>query len=159
MVRRAYRAFPLLVLMAAFGGSLHAQTGKTITIRFVDGKTGEAIKPSNIQIRLDRQQTSHDQWVKQNDDGTANFVVPESATDMSVHATYDNSTEYYINCDSAKQKDTSAEHWYVVSEILTAGVVTPNGCGKPKDADKLKVDPKPGEFVLFVRQRNWRERD
>jgi len=159
MVRRAYRAFLLLVLMAGLGGSLHAQTGKTITIRVVDGKTGEAVKPSNLQVSLDHRQSSQGEWVRQNDDGTTNVTVPAGATEISIHATYDNSTEYYINCDSAKLKDTSAEHWYMISEILTAGVVTPNGCAKPKDADRLKVDPTPGEFVLFVRKRNWREQD
>ncbi len=145
--------------MAALGCSLHAQTGKNITIRVVDGKTGEAIKPSNVQVSLDRRESSHSEWVRQNGDGTADVTVPEGTTEISVHATYDNSTEYYINCDSAKLKDTSAEHWYVVSEILTAGVVTPNSCAKPKDIDKLKVDPRPGEFVLFVRKRNWREQN
>jgi hypothetical protein len=145
--------------MVVLGSALRAQSGKTITIRFVDGKTGEAVTPSNIQVSLDRKQSSHSEWVRQNDDGTADVRVPASTTEISVHATYDNSTEYYINCDSAKQKDTSARHWYMVSDILTAGIVTPNGCGKPKDAEKLKVDPRPGEFVLFVRKHNWREPD
>jgi len=159
MVRRAFRALLLPVLIAALGCFLYAQTGKKFTIRVVDGKTGEDIKPSNIQVSLDRRQSSHNEWVRQNDDGTADVTVPEGTTEISVHATYDNSTEYYINCDSAKLKNTSIEHWYVISDILTAGVVTPNGCAKPKDVDKLKVDPKPGEFVLFVRRRNWREQN
>ena len=159
MVRRAYRALLLPVLIAALGCFLHGQTGKNITIRVVDGRTGEVIKPSNVQVSLDRRESSHNEWVRQNEDGTADLTVPEGTTEISVHATYDNSTEYYINCDSAKLKNTSIEHWYAVTEILTAGVVTPNGCAKLKDVDRLKVDSKPGEFVLFVRKRNWREQN
>ena len=159
MVRRAYRRLVLPVLIVALGGFLHAQIGKKITIRVVDGRTGEAIQPSNVQVSLDRRESSQNEWVRQNDDGTADLTVPAGTAEISVHATYDNSTEYYINCDSAKLKNTSIPHWYAVSEILTAGVVTPNGCAKPKDVEKLKLDPKPGEFVLFVRKRNWREQN
>ena len=44
-----------------------------------------------------------------------------------------------------------------MSDILTKGVVAPDDCVKPKDAEKVKVTPNPDEFVLFVRKRNWRE--
>lgn len=159
MVRRAYRAFPLLVLLAALCGSLQAQTGKAITIRVFDGKTGDVIKPSNVQIRLDRQPSSDNQWVKQNDDGSTNITVPPGSTDIMVRATYDNSTEFYINCDAAKERDTSADHWYPISAILSQGVVMPDNCVKPQAAGKVTVAPKPGEFDIFVRRRKWREQD
>lgn len=157
MVRRAFRALPLVILLAALSGSLQAQTGKAITIRVFDGKTGDVIKPSNVQIRLDRQQSSDNQWVKQNDDGSTSITVPPGSTEITVHATYDNSTEYYVNCDAAKERDTSAEHWYSISAILSDGVVMPNNCVKPQVAAKVTVTAKPGELDLFVRRRKWRE--
>lgn len=159
MLQQALRAFTLLVLLAALGGSLQAQTGKAITIRVFDGKTGDVIKPSNIQIRLDRKQSSDNQWVKQNDDGSTSITVPPGSTEITVHATYDNSTEYYVNCDAAKERDTSAEHWYSISSILSEGVVMPNNCVKPQVAAKVTVTAKPGEFDIFVRKRKWREQE
>ena len=44
-----------------------------------------------------------------------------------------------------------------MTDILASGIVDSNDCVKPKDADKLKVDAKPGELVVFVRKQNWRE--
>lgn len=159
MAHRGSRASLLFVLAVALGSSLQAQSGKTITIRVFDGKTGESLKPSNVQVSLDRAQSSHSEWIKQNDDGSANVLIPEGTTEILVRATYDNSMEYYINCDAAKERDTSAGHWYAISEILTAGVVMPNGCVKPKDAERVKLAPKPGELDLFVRRHNWREQE
>jgi hypothetical protein len=49
------------------------------------------------------------------------------------------------------------DRWYKISDILTLGVVAPNGCGGKKVADKLQVIAKPGEFVFFVRKLNARE--
>jgi len=44
-----------------------------------------------------------------------------------------------------------------VTDIVTSGLAIPNECIKPKDAGKVSRDVKPGEFVLFVRKRNWKE--
>ncbi len=130
---------------------------KTITVRVLDGKTGEKVEPDNIEVRINRSQTAHIEWVKMNDDGTIGLQLPETATALSVRATYDGSTDYYVNCDMAKQKVTAGESWYPVRDILTDGLVIPNDCVKPKDAGKVKADAKPGELVLYVRKRNWKE--
>ncbi len=130
---------------------------KQITVKVLDGKTAEKISPDNVEVRINRQQSAHIEWVKLNDDGTILLTLPDTATAVSVRATYANSTDYYVNCDMAKQKDPSAESWFPVSDIITDGLVIPNECVRPKDADKVKVDRKPGEFVLFVRKRNWKE--
>jgi hypothetical protein len=147
MFRRTYCALLLLVCTGFACNVLHAQTARTITIRVLDGKTGLVISPSNLQVRFKHQ----------NDDGTIEVKIPDGATALSIHATYDNSTSYYVNCDVARQKDASIESWYPVADILTQGIKMPNECGKAKDAAKLKVEVKPGEFVLFVRKRNWWE--
>jgi 5-hydroxyisourate hydrolase-like protein (transthyretin family) len=144
--------------IACLGVACLAQAvSQKITVRVLDGKTGEKIEPDNIEVRINRSQTAHIEWVKMNDDGTIGLQLPEAATALSVRATYDGSTDYYVNCDMAKQKDTAAESWYPVRDILTDGLVIPNDCVKAKDAGKVKVDAKPGELVLYVRKRNWKE--
>lgn len=134
-----------------------AHSQQKIVIRVLDGKTGDKIHPDNLEARVNRLEATHVEWVKLNDDGTVGLQLPDNATALSVRATYANSVEYYVNCDMAKQKDTAAETWYPVKDIVTDGLVIPNDCVKPKDAGKVKADAKPGELVLFVRKRNWKE--
>jgi hypothetical protein len=151
MIRRTHGALLLLVCMAASCGFLQAQTNKTITIRMLDGRTGKILETSNVLIRINRQETVHADWVKQNEDGTGKLTLPPDATVLTAHATYDTTMQIYVNCDSVKDKVAAAEHWYTVSEILTSGMVAPNGCSK------RTAVAKPGEFVFFVRPNNWRE--
>lgn len=157
MLGRTLWVFLLAVGMGGLCGIADAETGRTIRIQVRDGRTGQKISPSNIQVKFDRKQTANPEWVKQNEDGSTEIKVPEGSVSLSVHATYDNSMEYYINCDATRQKDTSTESWYPVGEILSAGLSMPNECVRPKSAEKLKDETKPGEFVLWVRKRNWRE--
>lgn len=154
------RSIDLMLFTACLGILFLVQPAgaqQKITVRVLDGKTGERIRPDNLEARINRQQTAHIEWVKIQDDGTAELLLPESATALYVRATYAESTDYYVNCDMAKQKDTSAESWYPVKDILSEGLVIPNDCVKAKDAAKVKTDPKPGELVLYVRKRNWKE--
>jgi hypothetical protein len=149
-----------LLVLAACAGFIFVPQGwaqKKFTVKVLDGKTGEKISPNNIEARINRQSSNHVEWVKLNDDGTAELTLPDNATAVSVRATYGNSTEYYVNCDMAKQKDPSAESWFPVGDIISDGLVIQNECVRAKDASKVKVDPKPGEFVLFVRKKNWKE--
>lgn len=138
-------------------GLLPAQSEKTVIVRVVDGKTGHAVTPDNLQVRFKNQGGIHAVWVKQKDDGTSEMNIPDGATAISLRATYDASMNYYVNCDVARQKDTTLESWYPVEDILSSGVKTPDECIKEKDADKINVDVKPGEFVLFVRKKIWLE--
>ncbi len=159
MELRIYRAFLLPVWTAAICISAFAQSARTITIRLLDGKTGEPLTPSNIMVRLDHKEAVNSDWVRQKDDGTAEVTLPGDASVVAVHATYDNSMEFYINCDVGRQKDTASERWYPVSEILTTGIVAPNECSSHWNGNKLRMEAKPGEFVVFLRRRNWREQD
>lgn len=159
MLRRAYCALLPVMWMIALCATLHAQAGKTITLRLLDGKTGRVVAPTGFLVRANHQPTLHGEWVQKNDDGTAELNIPEGISVLSIQATYENSMEIYFNCDSPKQAANPSELWYPVSEILTTGLVAPDGCVKPKAADKLKVTAKPGEFVFFVRKLGWREQD
>jgi hypothetical protein len=155
--------------MAALGGWLHAQTGKTITVRMLDGKSGKLITTSTYLVRVDHEPIVHADWVTPNEDGTGKLSVPRSASLLSIQGTYDTSMTIYVNCDSASEKTNPIDRWYSIAEIFSLGVAAPNDCVKPAEAAKFKplakLKPvatstpaaKPGEFVFYVRKQNWRE--
>jgi hypothetical protein len=148
----------LILLIAAFSGLLSAQSEKSIVIRLLDGKTGKPVEASNFQIRVDHQDAAHPNWVMQNADGTAKLTVPGSASLLSIHATYDDAIETFVNCDAATGKADMIEHWLVIKDILSTGMAVPDSCVNPGIAAKLMPAVKPGEIVLFVRKLNTRER-
>jgi len=146
-----FRAFIALLSAAVLCASLHAQTENTIHVRLLDGKTGLPVKASNYLVRIDHHDTAHNEWVQMNDDGTVTVTLPPDAREIAVKATYDMSTETYINCEVAKESDKQRDIWYPIAQILKSGVVAPNECSQ------THYTAKPGEFVFFVRKLNWRE--
>jgi len=157
------RVFLLIVCLATFCGSVCAQAGKTITVRMIDTRTGILIASSNFLVRINHQQEEHGNWVEKNEDGTGNLTLPANAEVVSIHATYESATLIYANCDADKDHGSadhapSPDHWYPIADILSKGVVAPNGCIGKKVPEKLQVVAKPGEFVFFVRPLNSRER-
>jgi hypothetical protein len=156
MARKTRHVLLLILCAAACCAAFLAQSGqaqalKTIKIKILDARTARPFTPSNFLVRINHQETVHADWVRINDDGSAKLTVPEDAVDVSIQATYDSATEFYVNCDSAREKRNPVQHWYAVSTILAEGIVAPNGCGK------MTETPHPGEFVFFARKENWRE--
>lgn len=151
----------MLVGLGVLGttAGLSSQQGRTITVRILNGKTGSEVNASNVLIQFDHHRVVSGDWYWQNDDGSLTVKVPPEAHVISVHATYDAAMEYYTNCDMAKQKHTATDPWYPLADILNSGIVMPNDCVKRKDVDKIKIDPQKGVFVVYVRERNWREHD
>jgi hypothetical protein len=151
----------LLFCMAFLCGGMLAQTNKTVTIRVLDGKTGKPLLASGYLVRIDREQTVHANWAVENEDGTGKLTLPATAALFSIRATYDESTQTYVNCDSSTASALPVDRWYSISEILASGIVVSNNCGKPSDAAKIKPVAKPGELVVLVRrmstQEQWRE--
>ncbi len=141
----------MIVCVTVFCVSLYAQTVNTIHIRLLDGKTGQPVTPSNILPKVDHHNTVHNDWVHISDDGTVIVRVPADAKEFSVKATYNMAIDTYINCDVAKQSDRERDIWYPIADILKTGVVAPNECSK------THYTAKPGEFVFFVRKRDWRD--
>jgi hypothetical protein len=139
------------VCVLALCSPLFGQTGNIIHIRLLDGKTGLPVKADNYMVLVDHHDTAHNDWVKIGDDGSVTVTVPDGAKDFSVKATYDMSMETYVNCDAARENNRERDIWYPVSSILKTGVVAPNECSK------THYTAKPGEFVFFVRKRNWRD--
>ncbi len=145
-----------------------AQAGKTITLRMLDGRTGRLIATSDFLVQINHQREQHANWVTLNEDGTGKLALPPEATELSLHGMYDSSMSIFVNCDLQKGKGIleeqglletaqSPDHWYSVADILASGIVAPNGCLSKKEAAKQKFAAKPGEFVFFVRKKNWRE--
>ncbi len=132
---------------------LHAQSQNIVHIRILDGKTGLSVDASNFLVRVDHHQTIHNEWVRIDDDGTVTVTLPANVKEIAVKATYDLSLQTYIDCDIAKENDNERDVWYPVSAILQTGVVARNECGK------TNYTAKPGEFIFFVRKRNWREQE
>jgi hypothetical protein len=150
----------LILLTGAFLLSAQAPKNKpvTVTVRIFDGHSGERIVPDNVQVRVDRLSAAHIEWVQLADDGTATLTLPASTTSISVHGTYADSTEYYVNCDVSKQRNSARDAWYPLATVLSEGLVMPNECDKARNTRDLKFEAKPGEFVIFVRKRNLRDR-
>jgi len=146
----------LLAGLIGWCGALHAEPVKTITLRVFDGKSGRPVMPTGYQVRVDHLTMLHPDWVKQNDDGTAELTIPADASVVALQLAYDSSMELYINCSADKY--SFGDIWYPVSQIMTKGFVAANGCGKPKTNEKYKTTATPGELILFVREKNWRER-
>jgi hypothetical protein len=150
---RCLRLFALSLTIACMATQSRAQ--KTITVRVLDGRSGEKITPNNIEVHINRKLANHVEFVKMNDDGTAELTLPADATSFALRATYANSMDYYVNCDVARQKDTSVETWFPVDDALKDGIVMQDECRKSKDMQPASA--KPGELVLYVRKRGIRD--
>jgi len=146
----------LSLCLFAICGALQAQETKSITLKVFDGKTGHPVMATGFQVRADHLKEIHADWVKQNDDGSAELTIPANVHEVSIHLAYDNSMDVYVNCDA--QKNTFGDVWYLVPQIMSEGMVMANGCGHAKVNDKYKTTALPGELILFVREKNWFER-
>jgi hypothetical protein len=155
MARRTI-GLSLLVWLIALGAALHAEPTKTIIIKVYDGKSGHAVVPTGFQVRVDHLNTLHPDWVKQNDDGTAELTIPADTSLVALQLAYDHSMELYVNCDA--KRNEFGEVWYRIPDIMSKGMVMENGCGKAKVNEKFKTTAMPGELILFVRERNLKER-
>lgn len=161
---RPFRRSALVALWFALAaGIAQAQAGGAITLRMIDSHSGRMIANADFLVRIDHQPTEHADWVTPNDDGSGKLTVPADAKLILVHAKYDNAMSVYVNCDTESKgkiptlNTQGEDRWYAISDILGAGIVAHNGCGRGKD--DANFTPKPGEFVFFVRKHNWREAD
>jgi hypothetical protein len=145
----------LSVWLIALVGALGAEPPRTIVLKVFDGKSGKPIVPTGYQVRADHQPDLHADWVKAHDDGTAEITIPADTHEIALHLAYDNSMEIYVNCDA--EKNTFGDVWYRVPEIMSKGMVTENACGKAKANAKYKTTAAPGELIMFVRAKNWKE--
>lgn len=146
----------LLLCFVSLGSAYSAEPTKTIILKVFDGKSGKPLVPTGFQVRVDHLTMQHPDWVKANEDGTAEVTIPADTTAVALHLAYDNSMEIYVHCDA--DKNAFGDVWYHVPEITSKGLVATNTCSKSKENDKFKTTAAPGELILFVRQRNLKER-
>jgi hypothetical protein len=150
---------PLAALALCVCLLLHGQTApatSTITIRMYDARSGRQLKPDNLLVRLNHQDELHNDTLQIDDDGTGQVTIPAGAEFLAVEGTFDNSMEIYINCDTGKEKEDRRMHWYSIQDILHTGIIAPNECYNGK-YERPRVAVKPGEFLFYVRQRNWHD--
>jgi hypothetical protein len=146
----------LLLCSVLLGTAYCAEPTKTIIIKVFDGKSGHPVMPTGFQVRVDHQTMLHPDWVKQNEDGTAELTIPADTEVVALHLAYQNSMELYVNCDA--EKNAFGDVWYRVPETTSKGFVAANGCAKAKVNEKFKTTAAPSELILFVRERNLKER-
>ncbi|MGB6744865.1 MAG: hypothetical protein WBE38_14560 [Terracidiphilus sp.] len=161
-----FRSLVLLACAAAFALPLRAQTAPapaapptstTITIRMYDARSGRQLTPSNFLVRFNHQDEIHNESLRIDDDsGDGQLTVPAGSSFFSVEGTFNRSMDVYFNCDAAKESDDRRRHWYSISDILTTGVIAPNECFNGK-YERPRLAVKPGEFIFYVRERNWRD--
>jgi hypothetical protein len=146
-------------LLAPFGANPAPQGNapRVITLRMMDGRTGKRIATNDFIVRINHQATPHNNWIEQNEDGAARVTLPPEAETISIHASYDDTTQTYVNCDASDARTSarqpaSLEHWYSVAGILASGIVAQNNCIGKKVPDKLQVVAEAGQFIFFVRK-------
>lgn len=144
-------ALCLMLWMTLIFSAAYAQTNRTIEIRMLDSKTGKTIASSEFQVWINHAVGTNRQWVQPNKEGVGEMALPPNASVIAVHAQYGQAKFFYVNCDSIRDGGLHTDHWYPVAEILSSGIVAPNGC------NKRIVIAKPGEFVFFVRPQHWWE--
>ena len=72
-----------------------SQTGKTITVELRDGKTGMAVAPSDLLLRVDHHDTIQQQMGKDlNNNDTMTVLVPDDAKEISLQATSRGRNQY-----------------------------------------------------------------
>lgn len=151
---------PIMIALTCI--SLHAQAQKIVTIRMIDVRTGHPIETTDFLVQINHEKTEHANWVQQKEsDGPIQITVPPDATEIQIRGKYDNSMSIYVNCDTELERKKArgadiADHWYPIADILSKGLVAPDGC-KSKETGKQDYIAKPGEFVFFVRKHNWKE--
>jgi hypothetical protein len=163
--RSIFRALAVPVLLPVLCGGLPAPSSdapRIITLRMIDGHSGRPIATNDFIVRINHQKVPHNNWIEENEDGTARVTLPPDAETISIHATYESTTETYINCDSSAARSSAKQpapldHWYSIADILSSGTVAPNNCIGKKVPDKLQVVAEPGQFVFFVRKLNPKE--
>src|SRR5262249_30846563 len=111
MVRRTI-VFLFAIWAIALCGAMNAESTKTITLKVYDGKSGHPVMPSGYQVRVDHQTTFHNDWVKANEDGTAELTVPDGTHEIALHLAYNDSMDVYVNCDA--DKNSFGDVWYLV---------------------------------------------
>jgi len=136
-----------VVLALSLFAAPAALSQQQITVKALDARNGHPLKNVTIDIWFEhargvpRQSTT-------GADGTAVFTVPEG------ERTFLAAGEFIADCrgGNVAGKDYIHRNVYSVDEVLMAGTVGTNQCGK------ATAQPIRGTFTLFLRPLHWWEK-
>jgi hypothetical protein len=137
-----FQALTGISVMLAFSGLVSSPVrAQTIQIRVIDGRNGHPISGERLQVSTD---PNFNNWMQSStsSDGIATVDVG-GGKEIKI------ASNLFYDCRPF-QKDVPRPV-YSVAEILNTGAATANACGK------LKVEPKRGELLFFVRPLHWWE--
>lgn len=122
--------------------SSHVMKAEQVLVRVVDGRNGRPISGEKLQLWFNSQSGSA-MSISTDTRGVAKVDAPPGAALLL-------SANLYVDCRYSKRTGPERPS-YPVSDILRSGVLAANTCGK------LKLSPKPGELIFFVRPEHWWE--
>lgn len=171
-MRLAAKGFLALLLFASYATALRAQT---IQIMLVNGKTGRPVAGACAGAWMKDASNKMSLYIPTDKDGVARLVLTHK--DSDVHISYNPklgcggtsainpvlkygdtlttySTSYHPSCAvPATMPDAGwKEIDFPTKEVLQHGVASANTCGK------ATASLQPGEVILFVRPRTFREK-
>ena len=171
-MRFAARGSLALFLFASCPRALRAQT---IQIKLVDGRTGRPVAGTCVGAWTKGASIKMSVYILADKDGVARLRLSQKDSEVDISYTpklgcggqgainpvlkYDDtlmvySTGYHPSC--AFPESVPRARWkeldFSTKEVLQHGVVSSNTCGE------ATASPQPGEVILFVRPRNFREK-
>jgi hypothetical protein len=139
--RIAFLLLSLLMVRAAF-------SQQQIIVRALDARNGHPLKNTRIDLWFGDHANSFPQQSTTQPDGTTVFAVQEGKTTFVV------SGEFIADCRGGNiaGKSYIDRNVYSVDDVLTAGVVGKNECGK------ATAQPIRGTLTIFLRPLHWWEK-
>jgi len=167
----AANRFLALLLLASFAPAICAQT---VQIKLVNGRTGRAVAGACVGVWM-RKNAPLPVYIPTDKDGVARLRLTQKDTEVVISYNpklgcggtgavnpvmkYDDTLAAYSTGDHpscAVPESMPNARWreidFSTKEVLLHGVVSTNTCGK------VATSPQPGEVILFVRPRNFREK-
>ncbi len=141
---RVATAFVIAIAMTTLVSSAAAE--QQITIRVVDGRDGEPLKGTMVDLWFGTRAIPPPVQVIAADDGKATVAIPDSVETIVIAA------QGVADCRAGKQKSYIEKNVYRVQDILHTGVVAQNVCSKAKDQQTR------GVLIFYVRPLHWWEK-
>jgi hypothetical protein len=171
-MRFAAKGFLALFLFASCSTALRAQT---IQIKLVNGRTGRPVAGACVGAWTKGASNKMSLYIPADKDGVARLRLTQKDSEVDISYNpklgcggtgainpvlkYDDTLTTYSTGDHpscAFPESMPLARWkeldFSTKEVLQHGVVSANTCGE------ATASPQPGEVILFVRPRNFREK-
>ena len=140
------RSYLLLFLpvLAMLPAARAQTTVDRIAVRIVNGRSGKPVK--GVRAVLDvYPKAKYETPVDFSTDRQGQFsLLVQHACEIST------SVPGYLACERRSGTDRKLPPTaFPVAQILSAGLLSPDSCGRPKQA------PQPGSLILYVRPKSW----